>query len=523
MNDKRNAQQVLGGLMLHPQFLSEIDKYNLSISDFSSILERYIFTAIGGLYEDGAQVIRAIDIETRLSTNASAKVVFEKNNGIEYVQDLEILADAANFDYYYKRLKKFNLLRDLKKQGFDTSEFYIENLVDARADKVNKKFESLTIQDIMEQLKRKLLKTETQYSKSENATVEKLTDGLEELIEGFGNGDEIGVPIQGSIINHIISGARKGTLTIISGASGTSKTRTAIGNACYMAFPVRFNTLNWSWEQKGNCEKVLVVITEQSYKEVQKMVLAYLTDMNQSRFRYGDFSEAERKLISEAMEVMREYEDNFTIMRIPDPNVSMVKAMVREQCILHDISALFYDYIFISPNLINEFSGQIRHDEALLLMSTALKDLAVELNIAVFTSTQLNAKGDDNSNIRNESSLAGSRAIINKADNGIIMARPTREELEILGPLSSKFGKEPNLVSDVYKVREGQYTQLRVWSYVDLGTLKRVDLFATDSRMNARNDVFESVVPYVMDWTSDEQTRAKNLIDKFNNEGEIKV
>ena len=49
MDDKRNAQQVLGGLMLHPQYLSEIDKYNLSVSDFSSLLERYIFTAIGGL------------------------------------------------------------------------------------------------------------------------------------------------------------------------------------------------------------------------------------------------------------------------------------------------------------------------------------------------------------------------------------------------------------------------------------------------------------------------------------------
>ena len=523
MDDKRNAQQVLGGLMLHPQYLSEIDKYNLSVSDFSSLLERYIFTAIGGLYEDGAKTIRAIDIETRLSTNASAKVVFEKNNGIEYVQDLEMLADPSNFEYYYNRLKKFNLLRDLKKQGFDISDFYEENLVDVRANEINQKFESLTIQDIIEQLKKKLLKTEAQYNKTENTTVEKLTDGIEELVEGFGSGEEIGTPIQGTIINHIISGARKGTLTIMSAPSGVSKTRTAIGNACYMAFPIRFNSLCWSWEQKGNCEKVLVVITEQSYKEVQKMVLAYLTDINQSRFRYGDFTEAERKVISQAIEVMKTYEDNFTIMRIPDPNVSMIKAMVREQCILHDISALFYDYIFISPNLINEFSGQIRHDEALLLMSTALKDLATELNIAVFTSTQVNSKGDDNSNIRNESALAGSRAIINKADNGIIMARPTKEELELLGPLSSKYGKEPNIVSDVYKVREGQYTQVRVWSYMDLGTLKRTDLFVTDSRLNARNDIFENISPYIMEWDNETSAQIATFLKELNNEGEIKV
>ena len=65
------------------------------------------------------------------------------------------------------------------------------------------------------------------------------------------------------------------------------------------------------------------------------------------------------------------------------------------------------------------------------MFSTALKDLAVELNIFVMTSTQVNANADSNINIRNESSIAGSRAIINKADVGVVMARPTKEELDI--------------------------------------------------------------------------------------------
>ena len=64
-------------------------------------------------------------------------------------------------------------------------------------------------------------------------------------------------------------------------------------------------------------------------------------------------------------------------------------------------------------------------------MTTALKDLAVELNVGIFTSTQVNASADNNREIRNEASLAGGRATINKADNGIIMARPTNEELDM--------------------------------------------------------------------------------------------
>ena len=63
MVDKSVNQQVLGGIMLNPQYLSEIDKYNLSIVDFSSKLERYICYAIYGLYFKGESNSTPIDIK----------------------------------------------------------------------------------------------------------------------------------------------------------------------------------------------------------------------------------------------------------------------------------------------------------------------------------------------------------------------------------------------------------------------------------------------------------------------------
>lgn len=92
--------------------------------------------------------------------------------------------------------------------------------------------------------------------------------------------------------------------------------------------------------------------------------------------------------------------------------------------------------------------------------------------MGIFTSTQVNANADDNRNIRNEASLAGGRATINKADNGAIMARPTKEELESLHDLIQIHG-QPNLVTDIFKVRSGQWTQVRIWSIVDLGVMRK--------------------------------------------------
>ena len=134
--------------------------------------------------------------------------------------------------------------------------------------------------------------------------------------------------------------------------------------------------------------------------------------------------------------------------------------------------------------------------EVLLMFSTALKEIAVELNICMFTSTQVNANADSNANIRNESSIAGSRAVINKADIGMVMARPTKEELDFFVQLGREI---PNIVTDIYKVRSGEYNQVRIWSYVDLGTLRKKDLYMTDSRMEVI-DQYEKNFTYEIDW-----------------------
>lgn len=39
----------------------------------------------------------------------------------------------------------------------------------------------------------------------------------------------------------------------------------------------------------------------------------------------------------------------------------------------------------------------------------------------------------------------------------------------------------PTQVQDVYKVRRGKWTNLKIWSQVDLGTCRRRDLFVTNA------------------------------------------
>ncbi len=514
MIDKSTNLQIFGCLMKHPQYLSESDKYNLTPDDFYSRFETYIFVAIDSLYRNGAEHIQPIDVENYLSTNENAKLVFKEENGIEYLQDADFLSDEKNFSYYYKKLKKFNLLTSFQKKGFDISDFYVENPIKDKDFEVNNKFEKLEIEDILTGIKQKLLGIERSFIQNDTTETINVFNGIEDILDEATLQTDVGMPIQGEIFNEVLAGARRGTFVLRSGSSGVSKTRQAVGDACYLAFPFRYEENEDKWVQVGSGEKVLFIATEQNTKEIQKMILAYLTGFNETKFRYGGFTEKEQVIIKQALSVLEAYQDNFYIVRMPNPTIELVKTIVRENVLLHDIGYVFYDYIFICPSLLNEFKGfNLRNDEVLLMFSTALKDLAVELNVFVMSSTQVNANADNSSNIRNEGSIAGSRSIINKADVGAIMARPTKEEMEMLendGGISFY----PNIVTDIYKVRSGEWNQVRIWSDVNLGNLRKKDLFVTNSRMEVLN--VGTSYNYQTDWDDERLMDYREQLKKLN-------
>lgn len=519
--DRITIQQVLGCLMREPSLVAQKDKYSLSVDDFTGTFERSVFSAIELLYDNGVRVIDPINIYDAIQANGAAQTAYENNHGTEYLNDAKEFAQVENFNFYYQKLKKFNLIRDLQRQNFDTSIFYNEFEMDSAAAKINQKFEELTVEDICKQIRKTYSGLENKYLRNGEVEIEDVKDGYKAFLKDIDEEPNIGAPIQGQLYSHIINGAERKTLTIRAGSSGTGKSRGAMADACYLAYPIHYDSSLGEWIKDGGTEKVLFIITEQTMRQAREMIMAYLTDINSDRFKYGkNLTSDERERIKQAELIIKQY-DNLILMKVPNPTISSLQALIRDQVLLEDFSVVFYDYIYISPELLNEFKGSnLRNDELLLLMSNALKNLAVELNIAIFTSTQVNANADDNRDIRNEASLAGGRATINKADNGAILARPKVDELKVVGPtINVHGGIVPNLVTDIFKVRSGRYTQVRVWSYMNLGTLKKKDLFVTDALLNSIDDIVEEKdFQGSSKLTDDEIVKMSELLDILNSE-----
>lgn len=482
--------QIFGCLMQDPLLFAQIDKYRLTVNDFDSKFTKIIYSSLYNMYIDGARVITIVDIDNYLNSYRDLKIVFEENNGIQYIQDCEEIAELTNFDYYYQRVKKFSALRALEKDGFDIGDFYCSDILNKNYNSIQERFDTLSVADIFSEIKKKLFSLEENYVTSSTSGSSRACDQLKELKEQYKLIPEIGRPLQGNIFNTVVRGARKGKYYLRSAGSGTGKSRLMVGDACNLAIPIYYDNKNNKWVDKGYSEKCLIITTELDKDEIQTLILSYVSGINEDIILNGNYTISEEERVDKAIEIISEFGDNLQLEKMPDPNITQIEAVVRKQCLVNGIQNVFYDYIFSSPSLLNEFGAlKIREDVALTLLSTALKDLATELNVFMMSSTQLSGNFKESRGIKDQSFLRNSKAIADKCDIGAICSWIGQEENQIVQPLVNRIGcKMPNYVIDIYKARRSKYKNVKIWSFVDLGTCRVEDLFITDGYYNPITD-----------------------------------
>lgn len=221
--DRVTITQIIGCLMQNPDLLSETDKYRLEMEDFRRLSDKYIFSAIYNLYINGAGNIHTVDIMNSLKDNSSAYDLIEKENGVAFLQDSESNANLANFNYYYNKLKKINLVIDLQKSGHDTSSIYCEDLLDKDRIKINDAFERMTTTDIINHFKKEITIYEEKYSSNSIVEESYACEGLEELLKELKESPEIGATLQGEIFNTVVRGGRKGKMYLRSAGTSVGK------------------------------------------------------------------------------------------------------------------------------------------------------------------------------------------------------------------------------------------------------------------------------------------------------------
>ena len=494
-NDSAAMMQVIGCIYKDPNYyLDYNDKYVITEEDFADDFHRIVYGVIYKLHELGASKITPEAINDFLETRPKSKGIFNLNKGMEYLSKVKDIAQPLTFDYYYSRLKKMSLLRAYDNIGLDVSEYYDpDNILDLKKKQLQEEwFDNTSIEQMADIVNKEIEEIYQTHVKNDvYGTASKAGEGLEELIVQFEKSPDVGVPLYGNYINTITRGARLGKFYLRSAPTGVGKTRSMIADACNIACASIYDTQYERWINNGKTFPTLFITTEQSKDEVQTMMLAFLSAVNEEHITAGKYEAGERDRVMKAAQLIKEAP--LYIEELPEFNLQDVENTIKRNIRENHILYFFHDYIHTSIKILEEISQRagkiaLREDNILFMLSTRLKDICVKYGVFIMSATQLNGQYND-SETPDQNLLRGAKAIADKIDYGSILLPVKDDDLVALEPVIAKNPgwMGPTIKLSVYKNRRGRYKGVYLWCKADLGTCRIEPIFLTNYQYELQN------------------------------------
>ena len=482
--DTTSIIQVIGCVYNTPSLLDYTDKYSIVEHDFPNEFHKVVFGAIYKIYELGAQKITIENILDFLSTRPTAESVFKKGNGEEWLLKASESAISTAFDYYYNRLKKFSLLRAYAEElKLDVRDIYDpNNIIDIKKKELQEAWlDTASLSDIANKIDAKIDSIKMDYISNSDGEARQAGEGIEDLKERLKQYPEAGVPLYGKYINTITRGARLKKFYLRSAPTGVGKTRSLIADACYIGCNQMYE-IGKGWVFTGPAEPVVYITTEQDLEEIQTMMLAFLSNVNEEKILQGQYDGDEEIRVDKAIDII--LNSSIYIEVLPDFSLQDVEDRIKRNIRDHDVLYVFFDYIHSSLKILEEITRRaggvkLREDNVLFMLSIRLKDICNTYGVFIESATQLNGEYVK-SETPDQNLLRGAKAIADKIDYGSILLPVTSEDIEALSPiLNTNPYDKPTIKLSIYKNRRGRFKGVYLWCQADLGTCRINPMFCT--------------------------------------------
>lgn len=406
--------QVIGTLYNHPELLDEEDKYKICEEDFVEDFHKIVFGSIYKLHELGVKEMTLENISDFLHTREKSLAIYSANKGEEYLLKVSDSANLNTFDYYYNRLKKFTLLRMYHNYGVDVSFIYDDdNIFDLKKkEKQEELLDNYSLFQIADLVDDKIMEVRNKYAEGVEENTYQAGEGIFDLIDNLKKYPEVGIPMYGPLINTVTRGARLKKFYLRSAATGKGKSRSMIADACYFACDYFYDE-NFGWIKNGQKEPTLYITTEQEVSEIQTMMLAFLSGVNEEHIMNGKYVDDEEDRVERAAEVLADAP--LYIKELPDFSLDDIENVIKQNIRDHGVKYVCHDYIHSSLKILAEIGTKtggmkLREDNILFMLSTRLKDLCNKYEIFLLSATQLNSQYQE-SETPDQNLLRGAKAI----------------------------------------------------------------------------------------------------------------
>ena len=482
--DTTSIIQVIGCIYQNPNLLDD-EKYFFNEDDFTQEFHKILFGSIYNLHALGAKEVSINTIEDYLKDRPKSLATYKTYKGNEYLQKISENIQLSTFDYYYQRMKKMTLLRMYNHAGVDLSWLYdINNILDIKKKQAQEDWlDNTSLDSIADLIDKKITEIRMKYVDDSNEDFVQAGERMNELIENLQKRPEVGYPMYGPLINTITRGARLKKFYLRSAATGVGKTRSMIADSCSIACDKIYDSAQGKWIENGTKEPTMFITTEQEVDEIQTMMLAFLSDVNENHIIYNAYEPGELERVLYAAELIKKCP--LYIKKLPDFSMKDIENTIKFGIHEWDVRYIFFDYLHTSMKILSEVTSKtgikgLREDNVLFMISIKLKDICNEYGVFILTATQLNADYTTAQQY-DQNLLRGAKSIADKIDCGLIMLKTSKEDKEALREVIARFKfEEPAIKISVYKNRRGQYKDILLWCKANQGTCRVIPMFATD-------------------------------------------
>lgn len=503
--DKKAIFLLFGCYCNNPRFILD-EKYATNANDYPENFHRMIWGAMVNIAKKrNVEKITSIDIENEISQFDTAMSLWKNNNGWEYIEEAISMSKdkVLNVGKYYDDVRKYSIVRN----ACEELKIDISFIYDEFDEKKLELFNELTSSDVLNAINNKFLDFKTMWKNifGDNYAF-RVGDGIQNrLHEHKEQQNTYGYPFQSGYLTTVYRGMKAKKYIIRSSMSGGGKTRSSLADGCNMVSDRIYDWNKKQWISTGESQPVLFISTELDKEEIQDIILAHVSGIEQDRIEeWNEITQEEENILEESAKYIEGYE--YFVEYMPDFTIDIISETIERYVLNHNITACFFDYINDSPSLYeyyyNKTHTKLRTDQILFLFSAALKSVCNKFNIYLGSATQLNNDYKDDNN-KDAGALKGSKSIIEKADGGILALPVTHKDLKRLKPIlesSGNFGALiPNMSYYIFKNRGNKWKTIIIWTKLNMGTMREVDCFVTDYNYELITDIEKTIIDFQLD------------------------
>ena len=237
-----NEIMVVGSIYRNPDLIVEYSQYIKSKYDFFDEATRFFYECAVTIFETRSQALNKTVVVTFMSENQERLAQYKLLRGWKTIADWMQLAVIDDFKNYFEVLKKYSLLREYQRNGFN-----IEKIMS------HKLFEKFTASDIYRMIRSKADRINTVILTNDSAEI--LNSNIKDTLHHCMEAPDMGLPIPFPIMNDVFRGLKKKSVMAVGMLSNAGKSR-------YMAKLIAYITL-------VRKEKVLVMLNEMTVEEMR--------------------------------------------------------------------------------------------------------------------------------------------------------------------------------------------------------------------------------------------------------------